>query len=43
MASRWKRLSIEKKWLRMAVRWLTDEVVVLQGFYKGWRESKNAS
>lgn len=38
---RYNGLSYIKKWLRMALGWLEDEVVALQGFYKGWREGEN--
>lgn len=43
MALRYNGLSINKKWLKTAVWWLTEEVVALQQLIEGWWEGKNAS
>lgn len=41
MASRYNGLSIDKKWLKTAARWLVEEVFALQQFIEGRREGKN--
>lgn len=38
MASTCNGLSCVEKWLRMALRWLTKEVVAPQQFIESWRE-----